>query len=411
MRLNADGSADEYVHRLTRVLSKEGIEQYGEAAPPAGAELLELRTVKADGRVFEPELHEHKQTISMPSLAPEDAIELEYLLHHAAGQALAESPEIFRHVFGSFSAPVLYSRFAVEIPASVKVRISTGVATASPLPSLHTERRDGMVIYRWEANDVAQSLQEPSMPAAANLPAVAVLPAYADWDEIRDHYRELAFEAAGAGTEVEAAVTALHPERAATEEELARRIVGYVQKNVAASDADAFASGDPPSAEDSLVNGEGSRTVAALALAHAAGLDVRLILARRANSNATAEISLRTFTKPLLGFAFHGKSGDRMVFADVETQGLAFGALPPEIATGDALSIPLAHPRAGSVLVALRVPPAGEENFADGDIRVTAPGDADARLDIPIGPRCAIFAARHGSSSMSRSRCASSPER
>jgi hypothetical protein len=382
VRLNADGSADEYVHRLTRVLTKEGIEQYGEAAPPAGAELLELRTIKADGRVFEPELHEHKQTISMPSLAPEDVIELEYLLHHAAGEALAESPEIFRHVFGSFSAPVLYSRFAVEIPASVNVRI---VSAPSLLPSLHTERRDGMVVYRWEANDVAQSLLEPSMPAAANLPAVALLPAYADWDDVRDHYRELAFEAAGAGTDVHAALMALHPERAATEEELARHIVAYVQKNVAASDANAFASGDVPSAEDSLANGEGSRTVAALALAHAAGLDVRLILARGANSAPTPEISLQTFTKTLLGFAFHGKSGERMVFADVETQGLAFGALPPEIAAGDALSIPLARPRAGSALIALRVPPAREENFADADIRVTAAGDADARLDIRMG--------------------------
>jgi hypothetical protein len=306
------------------------------------------------------------------------------LLHHAGGEALAESPEIFRHVFGSFSAPVLYSRFAVEVPASVNVRISSDVGTASS-PSLHSERRDGMVIYRWEASDVAQSLLESSMPAEANLPAVALLPAYADWDEVRDHYRELAFEAAGAGTEVQAGLTALHPERAATEEELGRRIAAYVQKNVAISDADAFVSGDVPSAEDSLANGEGSRTVAALALAHAAGLDVGIILARSANSSGAAEISLQTFTKPLLGFAFHGKSGDRMVFADVETQGLAFGALPPEIATGDALSIPLARPRAGSALVALRVPPAREENFADADIRVTATGDADARLDIRMG--------------------------
>src|SRR5205823_4596053 len=32
VRLNPDGTADEYVHRLTRVLTKEGIEQYGEVA-------------------------------------------------------------------------------------------------------------------------------------------------------------------------------------------------------------------------------------------------------------------------------------------------------------------------------------------------------------------------------------------
>lgn len=377
VRLNPDGSADEYVHQLTRVLNKEGIEQYGEAAPPAGAELLELRTIKADGRIFEPELHEHKQTISMPLLAPDDVIELEYLLHHSSQDALAEHPAAFHYVFGSFAAPVLFARFAVELPAGVDARIPSAIAGARA----RVEQRDGLTVHTWKSEDIAQSLQEPAMPAA-NLPAIAVLPAYRDWAQVRDHYRELAMEAAHAGAQVQTAAAGL---RGTTDEETGRRIVAYVQKTIATSDTDAFQSGAVATAEDSLADGEGSRTAAALALAHAAGLDARLILARRANAAAAPQVSLDTFTQPLIGFALHRKTGERLVIADVETEGIAFGALPPEIVSGDALSAPLARPRGDEALVALRVPEGREENFADADIRLAANGDADARLDIRMG--------------------------
>ena len=387
VRLHPDGSADEYVHRLTRVLTKEGIEQYGEAAPPAGAELLELRTIKLDGRIFEPELHEHKQTISMPSLAPDDVIELEYLLHHATANALEESPEAFHFVFGSFSAPTLYARFVAETPARQALHIYDADNAA-----LRTTQRDGFTARVWEAGDIPQSLAEPSMPGGiepAESGSVRIEPAYASWTDLRDRYRELAIVAAHAGTQVETAAKRL---RVPSEEATARRIVAYVQQAIAVSDADAFASGDLASAEDSLANGEGSRTAAALALAHAAGLDARLLLARRCTAMTKVEktqraIGPRVFTQPLVEFAFHHGATTTNITVDVETSGLAFGALPPDIAAGEdaALRVPLSHPTVNATLLALRVPADREANFAAADIQLDAAGDASASLGIRMG--------------------------
>jgi hypothetical protein len=385
VRLNGDGSADEYLHRITRVLTREAITQYGEVAIPAGAELLELRTIKSDGRILEPELHEHKQTVSMPSLAPDDLIELEYTLHHAGHEALADYPEVFRYVFGSFVAPILYARFAVETPRRTGIHDDVR-ATEAANARLRTLQREDSFARIWEAEDIPQSLQEPAI-AAEQLPTVAISPAYRGWSEVRDHRRELLIEAARAGAQVQAAAAQVQNDARA--EESARRIIAYVQKNIASSDAEAFSAAELPSAEESLANGEGSRTVAALAIAHAAGLDARLLLARTAAAPAGTQISGVTFSRPLIEFVLHEKSGDRVVIADAETEGLAFGVLPPQVlsgaAAGDALEVTLNRPRGGEPLVALRPSAAREENFADADIRLDAGGNAEARLDIRMG--------------------------
>ena len=374
-RLDRDGSIDEYVHTLTRVLTKEGIEQYGEVAVPAGAELLELRTIKPDGRVFEPELPEHKQTVSMPALAPEDVIELEYTLHRPSHDGLAEYPDAFRFVFGSFSAPVIAARFVVETPADLALRIAD-----SDLTRTHLAHEDGYLVRTWEADDILQSLQEPAMTASANLPIVAVQPQLRGWHDVRDHYREAAIAACYAGAEVQAAALALH----GSEEERARQLVAYAQKIVVTSDADAFATREAMTAEDSLAAGEGSRTAVALALAQASGLETRLVLARRA-TDAQHGLALDAFTRPLVEFVFHSNTGDHTRLVDVETSGLGFGALPPELAPGEALEVPLRRPRGNDALIALRVPLDREENVADADLRLEPSGDAEIRLAIRMG--------------------------
>jgi len=370
VRLHQDGSATEYVHKLTRVLNKEGIERYGEVALPPGAELLELRTITRDGRLLEPELHEHKATISMPGLAPEDVIEVEYLLHLPARDALAEHPASFRATFGSFRAPILYARFVAEIPSSRDVRI-----TDAPNTRTRTAHRDAFLVRSWEANDLPQSLEESGMPRSLALPAVALSPAQRDWSEVRDHYRELALEAAHASPGMEAIAASFR----GTPEERARQLVAYAQRAIPSSDVEAFASGTVPSAEASLAGGEGSRTAAALALATAAGLEARLVLARHPGTDHG--ISPATFTRPLVAFV----SGEKKWLADVETDGLAFGALPPDAAPGDALEVPLRRPSAGQPLIALAAIPEREQNSAQADIHLDAGGNASVHLEIKLG--------------------------
>ena len=50
-----DGGGVERVHTLVRVLDKKGVSHFGEAQIPSDAQVVHLRTLKADGRVLEPE--------------------------------------------------------------------------------------------------------------------------------------------------------------------------------------------------------------------------------------------------------------------------------------------------------------------------------------------------------------------
>ena len=126
-----DGSASVYTHRLTRPLNKDGITRYGEVTLPRGADLLELRTIKASGQIIEPELAQQKPTISMPALEPGDAIEEEYVTHYAVLEQASE--EATSLTFGSFAAPILYSRLVVLSPRGAEVNVREQAGPPRPL--------------------------------------------------------------------------------------------------------------------------------------------------------------------------------------------------------------------------------------------------------------------------------------
>ncbi len=73
--VRADGSTLELAHRIRLVQNKQGADALGEVRPPDGARLLLARTLKADGRVLDPERTEGKADLSFPELAPGDAVE------------------------------------------------------------------------------------------------------------------------------------------------------------------------------------------------------------------------------------------------------------------------------------------------------------------------------------------------
>ena len=73
------GASTERVHQVIRLLDQQAVGRYGEVVPPDDAQLLRLRTIKADGRVVEPDLGDAKGSHSLSNLEPGDFFELEYL--------------------------------------------------------------------------------------------------------------------------------------------------------------------------------------------------------------------------------------------------------------------------------------------------------------------------------------------
>ena len=323
-RFAADGTAAVYVHKITRLLTREGIQRYGEVALPQDSQLLELRTIKADGVVIEPEMLEHKSTVSMPALAPGDAIEQEYVTPYSE-RAVSDHPEAFRFVFGSFEAPILFSRFVVLSAAGQlqPVAISPGVPAAIV--------KDGGAVRIWEKDDIAQSLHELAMYTGDNLPTVRVLAlGIDDWQQVRDYYRELAIEATQVGSRVEQA--AKHTGGAG--EAKARALYRLVTSRI--HDSSASFGATLTSAEETLASGQGSRTAALLALARAAGLRADLVPAREIWAPQAEQPSLDTYTHPLVRFTFAGKT----LLTDAESDDTPFGTVLPTVDRTRALIVP-----------------------------------------------------------------------
>jgi hypothetical protein len=375
-RLWPDGSVSLYVHKLTRVLDRGGVETYGEVALPRGAEVLELRTIKEDGGIAEPELAQPKATISMPGLLPGDAVDEEYVVHDPGG-GIAAHPGAFRHTFGSFRAPVMYSRFAVITPRDDARRIEA--SNGAPSPTITQAALT--TTHLWERNDIAQSAPETTSASGDLLPAVRLEPALPDgWDEVRRHDLNALVDAIRIGPRVEqaaAGVTGADDEARARG--LYRKVVSSIRSASGTFDAAV------PSAEETLAAGAGSRTAALLAIARAAGLKADLVLARNAGVVLAGQApwpSLDVYTRPLVRFRF----ADKDVIADAETEGLAFGALPPSVERHDALLVsPDRGRRDGSALLQLPDSAVADQSVARGEVTLDTEGNLSAQLTIVLG--------------------------
>ena len=267
IELRHDGSASVYIHRLTRPLNKEGISSYGEVTLPRGADLLELRTIKSTGEIIEPELAQQKATISMPALEPGDTIEEEFVMNYAD---LSQAPEsVTSLTFGSFIAPVLYSRLVLLHPADSNPSIREWAAPPQPLVG----ENNGTVVRIWERNNIAQTVAEPFLPSSSLLPTVSV----AAEEITRDRLRDALIDATRAGLHVNESATEVDLAQAISEVAKATRLYRYVTAKVEFSSPNW--AGNP--AEDTLLNRQGSRTSTLLALARTAGLHAGLVLAHK----------------------------------------------------------------------------------------------------------------------------------
>jgi len=370
LHVRRDGSVDVYVHQITRVLNRSGIEHCGEVAIPPGAALLQLRTIKQDETVVQPEISKYKSTVSMPGLSPGDAIEAEYVLH------TFNDANYGRFEFGSFLAPILYSRFVVISSTDTPITVSPS-APATRVRASTPER-----IEEWEQNDISQSVVEAAMPPMGLLPYVEVQPvALQDWRNVREYYRNVVVKALSSGARVEHRA---HAFTSSDPEERARQIYRYVTSRIRSTYP---AIGENlPSADDTLAFGEGNRTVALLALYQAAGMHADLVMARDLGAQPAEHPALDPYNRPLVRLRFYdsnGKLSER--FVDAESDHLAFGVVPPSFDRTRVLVVPLEPSQGPAAFLSLPNDISSEQSIAEGDIHVSNPGQISATLRVRLG--------------------------
>jgi hypothetical protein len=366
VRIRRDGPVSVYVHRITRPLNKEGISRYGEVTLPRGADLLELRTIKANGEIIEPELAQQKPTISMPALEVGDAIEEEYVLHYPELDQMPESAA--GHTFGSFAAPLLHARMVLLSPAESTINVKEQAGPPLPLVG----ENNGTVIRIWERDNIAQTVAESFLPAVNLIPTVMVSSA----EKTRDALRDQLIDASRAGLHVNEAAAEFNLSHTDGDLEKAKRLYRFVTSKLDSTGPDWAAS----AAEDTLDNGQGSRTMALLALARAVGLNAELLLARKIEQDCGKELSC--YTVPLVRFWLQNREP---VDVDAESDDLPFGTIPPSLDAREAHLIPL-HPGEEKKPEVVTLSPrfSDEKSVAEADLSFSD-SDLVASIHVQLG--------------------------
>jgi tetratricopeptide (TPR) repeat protein len=267
-RIFPDMSSMELVHQIVHVVSQEAVGALSEFQAPEGAEVLTLRTIKADGRILEPLSYDDEGTTNLASVEMGDYVEWEYVITRRPSTAFPGGLQTPRFYFATSDTAMHLSEMIVLVPEGVDVDY---VGRGPAPPEAQPIRLGGLSGVRFAVERIHSQSREPAMPsineAYSSIGVVAresprslvqswsdglIAAQRVDW-RMRDLLRELR-----------------RPGQ--TEVELARAIYDYVLEHVQQGRG-----GTPASATLSL--GHGDLMLLVSALLREAGFDSEIIYA------------------------------------------------------------------------------------------------------------------------------------
>jgi len=375
VKLEPGGSAWLYQHTVTQVFTKNGIDRVGEVELPRSADLLELRTVKADGSLVEPELSNGRSTISMRSLAAGDAVEVAYLQHFRSDR-LRSNPQLLDFLMGSSDSPTVSSRLVIIRDGAPAPQLWA----SSQVQHVSSETRGATETTVWEAANMPALLQEPASPHYERRARVLCLGIDAARSaETLNQYRDELIEATKVTPNLEQVKTGI---QGFSDRERIAAAYQYVISSI--EDANqTWQDGNITSATDAFEAGEGNRAAALIALLSAMGLDADLALAAEADSYDAQEgcKALRCYTHELVRVTLP-KSKEIMLL-DPEINGIAAGALSPEVEGQPAVLISRLGDRNGDIAEVPRV--TDEHSLATASLQLDENGSIGGTIRIRFG--------------------------
>ncbi|MEZ4406138.1 MAG: tetratricopeptide repeat protein [Polyangiales bacterium] len=329
-----DGSALELTHNVVRVQTQEGVDAYGEFNLPSGATLWRIRTIKADGRVLEPESVAGKDSLSLPDLRPGDSLEFEYLRSLSPSDAAPGGFSGDRFYFRGFEVPYDHSELVVVTPREMPLVVDP----RGPAPETRRVEVGGLLEYRWHVDQSDRMTPEPSSIASREfIPSVAVGHA-ATWERFADALRSRLMELDPADPEALALARRL-TRGARTPSEKIARVHRWVIENIQQEGA-----GTPfESAPRMVAARRGHRTRVLRYLLTLAGVRCDVGLVRLGNGDATRSELADDQTFQSLMLRAHTERGPRWITAADANAPSDY--VPPAVAGGDALMLLPGAPR------------------------------------------------------------------
>ncbi|MDB4928126.1 MAG: hypothetical protein JWM10_610, partial [Myxococcaceae bacterium] len=329
-----DGSALELTHNVVRVQTQEGADAFGEFQLPGGATLWRIRTLKADGRVLEPEEIAGKDSLSLPDLRPGDALEFEYVRVLPPSDAAPGGFSSDRFYFRGFEVPYDRSEYVAVVPREMALTVDP----RGPAPPLSRAERGGLIEYRWMVRQSDRMTPEPrSVMAREFIPSVAA-GFGATWERLVDALRSRLIEQDPADPEAVALARQITRGASAPSERL-RRLHHWVLDNIQQEGG-----GTPfEVAPRMLAARSGHRTRVLCYLLKQADVPCDIALVRQGSGDATRSELADDETYQSLLLRVRTEAGEQWVTAaDANAPALY---VPPATAGGEALLLTAGAPR------------------------------------------------------------------
>lgn len=338
-----DGSQLSRVHIIQKALDQNGVEEVAEVEVPSGAQVLALRTIKADGTVLEPESIAHKDTVSLPGVQVGDYVELEYLEVSPARGPVQPGFKASPFYFQIANMPNYRSRYTVVAPKGTGMRVDAHGVKVQP-PRVEGEWE----VFTHEERQVAPFIPEPDAPQSANeyLPFVIVGAGTTGNDRLVEAYADAYLERGQVTWEVEAFAREVAGERRGLE--AVKAVHAAVMKRIRGRDG-----GLSQSAASTLAQERGSRLWLMKAALEALGYPARLAAVRAFAADPAPYVFPEEALLPYIGLRVE-VPGVGPVWVDAAVRNGPFGKLP-ESALGEREAYLMPEP--GRPLERVKTPP------------------------------------------------------
>ncbi|MEM6961081.1 MAG: DUF3857 domain-containing protein [Myxococcota bacterium] len=362
-RVFEDGSIIELTHNIFRLQSEEAVDAHGEFQIPARARLLRLHTIKADGRVLEPDPIEGKDTISLPGLMAGDYVEYEYIRLLEPKERYVDGAAGERFYFRNYETPFDRSELIVILPASMPLDIDP----RGDAPRTHRTLADGLQILKWRRDESRPLVQEPSAVSPKEFFPSIRWGSRVSWRAMVDHARDLLSDKDPFDPAAQRLVRQILQDTRDPRKR-AELLYSWVLTEIEHS-GDFF--GNAPAM---LAARTGDRTRILNYLLNLAGIPSELILVRSASDDPTpTELAdEERFDHSLLRVRLESET----VFVDGSQRGATFGVLPPHLRAQPALRLLPNAPR-----IQVRANRPGEDrHLIELDVRLGL--DSSANIDV-----------------------------
>jgi len=345
-----DGSTVDRIHIVQKVLDQSAVSELAEVSIPAGAQVLAVRTWKADGAFLEPEYIEGKDSISMPGVQVGDYVEYEFLQAHPARGPAQPGFTLASFYYQVARMPNNWSTYTVLAPKGMGLAVDAhNMGVPPPTPSGEEE------VFFHEERHVNPFIPEPDSAPSGNeyLPFVSIGAGARGNDGLIESYGDSFFERAQQNYEVEQFAKAAT--RGKQGKEAVRALYAAVMERISGRDA-----GLAQAASSSIAQDRGSRLWALKASLEAIGIPARIAL-------------VRTFGVDPAPYRFPNESlipyqciraelpGGEELWMDTLVRFGPFGELPEQASGRDAWLLPEPHRPMRKVMTPPRTVSASKE--------------------------------------------------